>query len=821
MTKSKKIEYQVSSRVKDVSINYPLTSSRAWLEVADVMSTDVATVRSEESAASAARIMSGRQISCIVVVNDEGITGIVSETDFLQKMAAKKKTSDKIPVTEIMSHPVVSAPANISILQASEIALQNRIRRLPVLEGKKLVGIVTQTDLVAALASYGLLGDIGSIMNSNTAVIDAGASVADAMTIMTHRSISSVVVRQAERVVGIFTGRDLVKQISAQDKNAALVKMEDVMSSPVMNVPRDYSIFSAAKMMEKLNIRRLVVMEGEKLCGIITETDLFRTINGKLQAEEDRNLRLLEASDSNIYTVDLDGEITYVNPSFLNLFAVSDPAEFIGQSFLPEKFWFNPQEQTRILEGIRKKKVVGTEELTLKTARGKVLYVTLFSTFTRNVHGQVNGSQGILYDITDQKELVRLRQAKEETEQINKELIKATALANRMAAEAEMANVSKSRFLANMSHEIRTPMNAIMGFSDILAEESPTKMQKRYIDIIRSSSKHLLLVIDDILDFSKIEAGKLDIEPRDCSMEQILFAIESMMHSLAKEKGLKFDIRENGRLPANIHTDPDRLQQCLVNLTNNAIKFTMQGHVYLNISLENRSGQPYIRFDVEDSGIGIPANMQDKIFDSFTQADESHTRKYGGTGLGLAITSQLAELLGGELTLTSQEGKGSVFSLVIPAGLDVTKQPPLDRSVVIQHLDMDDEKTVQPRFSGHVLVAEDVEGNQMLIKSLLNKMGLEVTIAADGNEVLQKAFTRQFDLILMDIQMPYMNGYEATKALRKEGITTPIIAQTAYVMKGDDNKCFEAGCDDYLAKPIDRSQLVAILAEYLPVTVNV
>ena len=294
-----------------------------------------------------------------------------------------------------------------------------------------------------------------------------------------------------------------------------------------------------------------------------------------------------------------------------------------------------------------------------------------------------------------------------------------------------------------------------------------------------------------------------------------------MMHSLAKEKGLEFDIREKTHLPVNIHTDPDRLQQCLVNLTNNAVKFTKQGHVYLNISLEDRSGEPHIRFDVEDTGIGIPVDMQDKIFDSFTQADESLNRKYGGTGLGLAITSQLAELLGGKLTLTSAEGKGSVFSLVIPAGLDVTKQPPLNRSVVTQRLDTDSEETVQPHFSGHVLVAEDVEGNQVLLKTLLNRMGLEVTIAADGNEVLQRALTREFDLILMDIQMPYMNGYEATKALRKEGIKTPIVAQTAYAMKGDDKKCLEAGCDDYLAKPIVYRQLVAMLDKYLPVNANV
>ena len=820
MTKSKKIEYQVSSRIKDVSIKYPLTSARAWLEVADIMSLNVATVFSEETIAVAARIMAQRQISCVVVVNDRGVVGIVSETDFLQKTTGRKESPDKIKVSQIMSHPVVSVSSKISILKASEIALSSNVRRLPVLEGNKLAGIVTQTDLIKALTPYGLLGDVASIMKTDITVMDCRASVAEAMAVMAHRSISSVLVRQAGQVVGILTGRDVVKRVSAQDKDPASVRLEEVMSSPVATVSPDYSIFSAARMMEKLDVRRLVVMEAEKLWGIVTHTDIFRVVNEKLQAEEEMNFRLLQESDSNIYTADLDGRIDYVNTSFLNLFEVSCQRDFVGQPFLPERFWLDPQKQAAVLEGIRKKKVVGTEELTLKTAKGKVLYVTLFSTFTRNVHGRINGNQGILYDITDQKELVHLRQAKEETEQINRELIKATALANRMAAEAEMANVSKSRFLANMSHEIRTPMNAIMGFSDILAEESPTETQKQYIDIIRSSSKHLLLVIDDILDFSKIEAGKLNIEPRDCSMEQILFAVESMMHALAREKGLEFDIREIGSLPANIHTDPDRLQQCLVNLANNAIKFTMHGHVYLNISLGNRSDQPHIRFDVEDTGIGIAAEMQDKIFDSFTQADESHTRKFGGTGLGLAITSQLAELLGGKLTLTSQEGKGSVFSLVIPAGLDVTKQPVLNRSVVTQHSDMDAERTDQPHFSGHVLVAEDVVGNQVLLESLLNKMGLQVTIAADGNEVLQKALTRQFDLILMDIQMPYMNGCEATKALRKEGITTPIVAQTAYAMKGDHKKCLEAGCDDYLPKPIDCNRLTAILGKYLPVEVN-
>lgn len=382
--------------------------------------------------------------------------------------------------------------------------------------------------------------------------------------------------------------------------------------------------------------------------------------------------------------------------------------------------------------------------------------------------------------------------------------------------EAELANTFKSQFLANMSHEIRTPMNAVLGFSELLSEEELTDLQREYVNTLCSSGKHLLELINDILDFSKIEAGKLNIEMNDCSLRDLLAVIESMIHPLAKEKDLKFEIREDSDLPANVRTDQTRLQQCLINLVNNAVKFTEKGHVYVNISVEDKNNQPHIRFDVEDTGIGIPADRQESIFESFTQADGSNSRKYGGTGLGLTITRQLAKLLGGELTLTSEVGKGSVFSIVIPTGLDITKQPLLDRHEVANHKNTTGNLTEQPEFSGHALVAEDVEANQMLVKALLKRMGLEVTIAIDGNDAVDKALAQEFDLIFMDIQMPHLNGYEATKALRRKGLTTPIIALTAHAMKGDDRKCIDAGCDDYLAKPIDRKGLLFKIAEYLP-----
>jgi signal transduction histidine kinase/CheY-like chemotaxis protein len=380
---------------------------------------------------------------------------------------------------------------------------------------------------------------------------------------------------------------------------------------------------------------------------------------------------------------------------------------------------------------------------------------------------------------------------------------------------AEAASESKGEFLANMSHEIRTPMNAIIGFGDILGDEGLTGQQEEYVNIIRESGTQLLKVIDDILDFSKIEAGKLDIEKIECSIRRLFALVESIMRPLATEKGLKFEVREIGCLPDNILTDSKRLQQCLVNIIGNAIKFTETGHVYVNVSLEDKDEKQFICFDVEDTGIGVPFQKQKKIFESFSQADGSTSRKYGGAGLGLAITRQLAELLGGELALISEEGKGSTFSLIIPVGIDATKKSLEERYNTTGHANLDNGKSRRPEFAGQVLVAEDVRTSQILAKSLLNKMGLEITIAEDGSEAVNKALAQEFSLILMDIQMPNMNGYEATKELRRRGITTPIIAVTAHALKGEEQKCVEAGCDDYLPKPLDRHRLQEKLRRYL------
>jgi signal transduction histidine kinase/CBS domain-containing protein len=634
---------------------------------------------------------------------------------------------------------------------------EKHIKRLPILEERQLVGIVTQTDLVRVLTSYGMWRDVEEIMSTDAAGIQSKATVVDAAKVMASRNITCVIALEDDEPVGILTEKDLLKKIVALQKNPARTKVEKIMSSPVMTVSPYYSVFSASRIMEKMDIRRLVIMEDNKLLGIVTQTDIFRTVKKKLQ-EGERELRKQNKFLNNI--------LQYLTHPFYVINANDYTIEMTNSASNaaepPEKATcYKPcdgADHICLLEEIKKTGKPATAEHIHYDKDGNPRYTEVHGYPIFDEEGNVTQVIEYCFDITARKRAEQKLEASVEE-------------AEHLAREAMVANAAKSEFLANMSHEIRTPMNAIIGFGEVLAEEKLTDQQKHHLDIIQASAENLLHLVNDILDFSKIEAGKLNIEITDCSLEELLALIESLMQPKVMEKGLAFEVLQCSRLPVQIRTDSVRLRQCLINLINNAVKFTEKGHVHVDVSLQQAQDKPYIRFDVEDTGIGIPAEKQEEMFESFIQADGGTTRKYGGTGLGLAITKQLAHLLGGELSLTSEVGKGSVFSLTIPAGVDVKSQPLFNKYDSVSKLSREPDASEQVKFSGRVLIAEDSISSQMLIKLLLEKMGLQVTTAQDGKEAVSKALSQPFDLIFMDIQMPNMNGYDATKALRKKAVT--------------------------------------------------
>jgi len=381
--------------------------------------------------------------------------------------------------------------------------------------------------------------------------------------------------------------------------------------------------------------------------------------------------------------------------------------------------------------------------------------------------------------------------------------------------EAESENEAKSSLLANMSHEIRTPLTAIIGFAETLQDKNKPQVEyDNAVNTIINSGRHLLHVINDILDLSKLESKKLEVEIIPTNLFKILRDVGSLMSLQATEKGLSFDVNYSFPLPEVIHTDPIRLKQILLNLCGNSIKFTKQGGVTINVSyLEDDSA---LEIHVIDSGIGIDEDKLGKLFEPFKQADSSTTRKFGGTGLGLYISKQLTEKLGGAIDVKSVKGNGSQFEFTINTGN-------IDPDVIvnsIDELDADYDEKSQPvlrgNLDGHILVADDNPDNQQLIKIYIDKTGANVTIANNGQEAVEKALAGEYDLILMDMQMPVMDGIEATDWLRQAGYGGKIIALTANAMKEDRERCINAGCDGFLTKPINQVLFYKTLYEIIP-----
>jgi PAS domain S-box-containing protein len=382
---------------------------------------------------------------------------------------------------------------------------------------------------------------------------------------------------------------------------------------------------------------------------------------------------------------------------------------------------------------------------------------------------------------------------------------------------AEAASRAKSEFLANMSHEIRTPMTAILGFADVLLGHPSDEESADAVRVIQRNGIHLLDIINDILDISKIEAGKLHVVCQPCVPEQIVAEVILMMETRAQDKGLSLSCETQGAMPERITTDPIRLRQILINLIGNAVKFTESGAVRVVLHRENGGDTPQLRIDVVDTGIGLSETQIGELFRPFAQADSSMHRRFGGTGLGLVISKRLANILGGDVAVSSTPGRGSIFSLTIAAGnaSESDKSPAQDSASV--GAIASGEKIL---LEGRILLAEDGADNQRLFARILRKAGAEVVLADNGQIAVEKYFdsekdNRPLDLILMDIQMPVLDGLEATRQLRKAGCNKPIIALTAHAMSEDRQQCLDAGCDGYMSKPIDKAALLEFVAHYI------
>ena len=554
----------------------------------------------------------------------------------------------------------------------------------------------------------------------------------------------------------------------------------------------------------------------------------FIDISERKQMEEElrRLARAVEQSSEGIAVADMDGNIEFVNSAWAQMHGYR-PDEVLGKHL--KIFHTTEQLLTDVNPFNDLVMKNGSHQAEVGHARkdGSTFPTRMTATLLKDDDGNPIGLLGIVRDITERKQAESaLKITLEKVESVNVHLEQQTALANEMAEKAEAANIAKSRFLANMSHEIRTPMNAVVGMSHLLADTELSDEQKHFVKIIQQSADSLLNIINDILDFSKIEAGKLDLELIDFDLIQLLKEINGMMEIEARDKDLQYFCQVDPAVPQYVSGDPGRIRQVLVNLVGNAVKFTHKGKIQIQVNripgkkpADER--QIALMFKVIDTGIGISPDKIQTLFDAFTQVDASTTRKFGGTGLGLSIAKNLIEMMGGHLDVSSQEGKGSVFTFTVPLKKGVSAAQIIAETGKTSPMASKETSAMKEKHRARILVAEDFSINQEVVRGFLENFGFSVHIVENGMEAIHALEKHRYDLVLMDVQMPKMDGIEATRVIRDPESRVldhhiAIVALTGHAMAGDRYKFVDAGMNDYLPKPINPDTLYDVVMRNLP-----
>ncbi|HWZ44651.1 MAG TPA: PAS domain S-box protein [Candidatus Saccharimonadales bacterium] len=516
------------------------------------------------------------------------------------------------------------------------------------------------------------------------------------------------------------------------------------------------------------------------------------------QEAAERHRAIMDQLGEPYIEIDLHGKFVFVGKGYNEMFGVPAMTDRTGEHY---KNIFTPQVIQLLGEVYQRIYRTGEParvEYESLTQHGSSYFVEISASLRRDSKGRPVGFMSISNNCTRRK-------------QAEMGLVKAKEA-------AETANKIKSEFLANMSHEIRTPLNGVFGMLELTGHTDLTAAQRELVDMAQSSASSLLTVINDIMDFSKIEAGELEFDLAEFDLREAVVQAVSTVALYARNKGLELSYTIAPDVPKFFLGDPRRLKQVLINLLGNAVKFTEKGAIALRVQVRKSNGpQVELQFSVSDSGIGIPPEKQTLIFEAFSQADNSTTRKFGGTGLGLAICSRIVRLMGGSIWVESEAGQGAIFHFT--ALLETVSHP---EALPKMPDATDANQESHERFN--ILVAEDNLLNQKLAVKLLENLGHRVVVANDGQEALLKLEVEDFDLALMDIQMPQMDGLTATIAIRSQEQKTqahlPIVALTAHAMKGDRERCLEVGMDGYISKPVNTNELKEIIARMRPLHVR-